>query len=74
MKCADKEQVEKALKLKELGKNKVASTGRVGARNGGGCKGVITGASLSVSMEELKRNIKGGKIMNEDNKRRSENG
>ena len=52
----------KALKLKEFGKNKVASTRRVGARNGGGCKGVITGVSLS--MEELKRNIKGGKIMN----------
>ena len=54
VKCANGEQVEKALKVKELGKVKVVSSGRVGVRNGGGGKGVITGVHLSVDMEELK--------------------
>ena len=63
VRCANEEQLEKALNLKEIGKLKVASTGRVGAQNGGGCKGVITRMPMSVSMEELKRNLKGGKIM-----------
>lgn len=63
MSCAKGEQVEKALKLTEIGKIKVASSGRGGARNGGGCKGVITGVPLNVSTEEFKRNFKGGKIL-----------
>lgn len=55
----------------------MASSGRVGARNGGGCKGVIAGVPLNVSMEEFKRNFKGGKknigcAKNEDYQRRSE--
>lgn len=64
MRCANEEQLEKVLKLKEIGKNKLESTGRVGAQNGGGCKGVITGVPVSVCMEELRKNIKGGKIKN----------
>ncbi|XP_059813909.1 uncharacterized protein LOC132385715 [Hypanus sabinus] len=63
VRCANEEQLEKALKLKEIGKCKVEYTGRVGARNGG-CKGVITGVPMSINMEELKRNIKGGKVIN----------
>lgn len=42
----------------------MASTGKIGARNGCGSKGVITRVPMSVGIEELKRNIKGGKIMN----------
>ena len=64
VKCANGEQGEKALKVKELGKVKVVSSGRVGVRNGGGGKGVITGVHLSVDMEELKKHLRGGKIKN----------
>ncbi len=76
--CANEDQFEKAIKVKEIGKLKVINTRRVGARNGGGCKGVITGVPMNVGMEELKRHLKGGgnsdctKIKN--NKRRSEKG
>ena len=55
VRCVNEEQLEKAFKLKEIGKLKVASTGRVGARNGGGCKEVITGVPISIGMEELKK-------------------
>ncbi len=64
VRCADAVQMEKALKVKEIGKCNVENTGRVGARMGGGSTGVITGVPISVSMEELKRNIKGGKVLN----------
>ncbi|XP_056270945.1 uncharacterized protein LOC130194087 [Pseudoliparis swirei] len=63
VRCANEEQLEKALGLKEIVKMKVLSTGRVGAQKGGG-KGVITGVPVSVDMEELKRNLKGGAIVN----------
>lgn len=64
VRCADAVQMEKALKVKEIGKCKVDNTGRVGDRMGGGSTGVITGVPISVSMEELKKNIKGGKVLN----------
>ncbi len=63
VRCADAVQMEKALKVKEIGKCKMENTGRVGARMGGGSTGVITGVRINVSMEELKRNIKGGKVL-----------
>ncbi len=58
--CANEDQFEKAIKVKEIGKLKVINTRRVGAQNGGGCKGVITGVPMNVGMEELKRHLKGG--------------
>lgn len=61
--CANKDQFEKAIKVKEIGKLKVINTRRVGERNGGGCKGVITGVPMNVGMEELKRHLKGGEIV-----------
>lgn len=64
VRCADAMQMEKALKVKEIGKCKVENTGRVGARREDGCIGVITGVPMNVSMEELKKNIKGGKVLN----------
>lgn len=60
VKCANEDQFEKAFKVKEIGKLKVINTRRVGARNGGGCKGVISGIPMNVGMEELKRHNKGG--------------
>jgi len=59
VKCAN----EKAIKVKEIGKLGVINTRRVGAGNGGGCKGVITGVPMNVGMEELKRHLKGGEIV-----------
>lgn len=53
VRCADAMQMEKALKVKEIGKCKVENTGRVGARREDGCIGVITGVPMNVSMEEL---------------------
>ncbi len=61
--CANEDQFEKAIKVKEIGKLKVINTQGVGARNGGGCKGVITGVPMNVGMEELKRHLKGGEIV-----------
>lgn len=63
VKCANEVQFEKAFKVKEIGKLKVINTRRVGARNVGGCKGVISGIPMNVGMEELKRHIKGGEIV-----------
>jgi len=63
VKCANEGQFEKAIKVKEIGKLRVINTRRVGAGNGGGCKGVITGVPMNVGMEELKRHLKGGEIV-----------
>lgn len=60
VRCKSEEQTDKA--LKEIGKNKVVNTRRVGAQNGGGCKGVIMGVPMNVGMEELKKRSKGGKV------------
>lgn len=62
VRCNSGEQIDKALKLKEIGNNKVVSTMKVGAQNEGGCKGVITGVPMNVRMEELKKCIKGGNV------------
>lgn len=55
--------MEKALKIKEITKCKVENTGRVGLRMKDGRQGVISGVPINVSMEELKKNIKGAKVM-----------
>lgn len=64
IRCENESQVEKALKMKEIGKIKVGNSGRLGVKNGGGSKGVITGVPMSVGMEEIKKSVKGGKIIN----------
>ena len=61
VRCNSEEQIDKALRLKDIGNNNVVSR-RVGAQNRGGCKGVITGIPMNVKMEEFKKNIKGGKV------------
>lgn len=63
VRCADAKQLEKALKIKEMGKCKVENVGRVGDLRKVGCTGVITGIPTNVSMEELKKKIKGGNVM-----------
>lgn len=62
IRCANENQVEKALKIKEIGKIRVESAGKIGT-NGGGSKGVITGVPVSVGMEEIKKNVRGGKVI-----------
>lgn len=63
VKCADSKQLEIALKIKEIGKCKVENVGRVGDQRKVGYTGVITGIPINVSMEELKKKIKGGNVM-----------
>lgn len=59
--CKNKEQSEKAYKMKEVGKCKVISASKVGMGERG-AKGVIWGIPLEMSTDEIKANIKGGKI------------
>lgn len=59
--CKSKEQSEKACKMKEVGKCKVISASKVGMGERG-AKGVIWGIPLEMSIDEIKANIKGGKI------------
>lgn len=63
VRCANAGQMDKALKIKDIAKCKVENSGRVGTRKKDGKIGVITGVPLSVNMEELKKNIKGAKIL-----------
>lgn len=60
IRCVSEEQVQ----IKEIEKIKVESTRRAGKRNVGGCKGVITGVPISVGMEDFKRDVKEGVIIN----------
>lgn len=54
-----KEQLEKALKVKDSGKlRKVESTRRVGPRSGGRCEGVVTEVSLSGATAERMKTAK----------------
>lgn len=64
IRCADAGQMEKALKIKDVVKCKVENTARVGMGRKCVAKGVITGVSLSVTEEEMKKNIKGAKVVN----------
>lgn len=64
IRCKDEVQAGQAIQVKEIGKLKVVSSGRVGARNGGGSKGVISGVPVIVKMKDLRENLKGGKLVN----------
>ncbi|CAL9681974.1 unnamed protein product [Knipowitschia caucasica] len=72
--CANEVQLNKALNLKQFGKFKVENVGRVGAREGGGCKGVISGVPISVKMDDLKSKIKGGKVISVDRMKTTKGG
>uniref|UniRef100_A0A0E9RPP5 Uncharacterized protein n=1 Tax=Anguilla anguilla TaxID=7936 RepID=A0A0E9RPP5_ANGAN len=50
--------MEKAKKMSSVGKAKVAKVVRVGEQRGGGCKGVISGLPLVVSMKQLVENLR----------------
>lgn len=59
--CNSEEQRKKMLKIKVMCKQEVVSSKIVGQRQW--VSGVISGVPLGVSMEELKSNISGGKIV-----------
>lgn len=59
--CNSEEQRKKMLKIKVMCKQEVVSSKIVGQRQW--VSGVISGVPLGVSMEELKSNINGGKIV-----------
>lgn len=61
--CKDEAQLAKALKVKEIGKNEVINSGRVGANKNRGCRGIITNVPFCLKMEEVKENLTGGRIV-----------
>lgn len=61
--CKSEEQRQRAGKMKEIGKNKVVSTSYIG-QGTKWAKGVIWGVPLSVTMDEIKANLKGGSVRN----------
>lgn len=55
--CNTETRVEKAWKMVSIGKMKVTKTVKVGEQNSG-CKGVITGVPLGISMKTLVGSLK----------------
>lgn len=72
--CKNELQAEKARGMKEVGKMKVVSTGRVGERRVVGCKGVIAGVPVGVGLRELQDNLKGGTVMRVERMQRTKEG
>lgn len=59
--CKNKEQRERAGRIKEIGRFKVISTSQI-ERGSKWSKGVIWGVPVGVTMEEIKSNLKGGSL------------
>lgn len=59
--CRSEEQRQLAGRMKEMGRNKVASTNYI-ERGTKWCKGVIWGVPVSLTMDEIKANLKGGSV------------
>ena len=72
--CKNELQVERARGMKEVGKLKVVSTGRVGERREVGCKGVIAGVPVGMDLEELQENLKGGTVKRVERLQRTKEG
>lgn len=64
--CADSDQVKRVNNLKEINGIKVSSVSKVGSRAGirRGRKGVISRVPTNLNIEEIKNNLKGGRITN----------
>ena len=56
--CNTEEEVEKVKKLASVGKVKISRVVQVGEKRFSGCKGVVFGISLNVSMKVLMENLK----------------
>lgn len=63
MMCINEEQRERVCRMKEIGRHKVISVSRVEKRYMRN-RGVIWGIPVDVNMEEIKANLKGGKLKN----------